>query len=63
MKRSHTREECRENANGCRLRADVAIDPRERARWINLANLWEKKAAELETAEAGHEKNPSPRVL
>lgn len=48
VKRSHTPEQCRVEAAECRRRANSTFDRRERARWADQANLWEKFAAELD---------------
>ena len=47
LDQAYTPDQCRTEARECRRRANAAATPRERARWVNIANLWDKAAAEL----------------
>jgi hypothetical protein len=44
-------KECREHASNCRILAAQATTPSTRATFLNLAEAWERLAAELESAQ------------
>lgn len=50
--RRHSAEHCRKQAAECRRLASVAVNPKERSRWLSLAKLWARSAAELDNPAA-----------